>query len=61
MTALMGGHYKTYIISGVSHPRSDLIMSLMLWKVAYNIQSINVVLQVTRNIANPAEKGKYFE
>ena len=31
------GHYKMYIISGVGHPRSDMVMTLMLWKVAYNI------------------------
>ena len=34
--ALMGGYYRMEIISGVSHPRSDLVMSLMLFTVACN-------------------------
>ena len=36
-TILMGGHYKTYIISSVSHPRSDSVVLLVLWIVTYNI------------------------
>jgi hypothetical protein len=35
--ALTGNHYKTYNISGVGHPRSDSIVPLVLWIVAYNI------------------------
>ena len=35
--ALMGGHYRTNIISGVGHPRSDLDVSLVLCMVTYNI------------------------
>jgi hypothetical protein len=35
--ALMGGHYRIYIISGMCHLRSDLVMPLVLWMVAYNI------------------------
>jgi hypothetical protein len=29
-TALMGSYYKTYIISGMGHPRSDSVMPLVL-------------------------------
>ena len=36
-TALMDGHYRMYIISGVGHPKSDLIVLLVLCMVAYNI------------------------
>jgi hypothetical protein len=35
--ALKGNHYWTYIISGVGHLRSDSVMPLMLWMIAYNI------------------------
>jgi hypothetical protein len=42
--ALMGGHCKIYIISGVSHPKSDSVILLVLWTVAYNIRDTNVVL-----------------
>ena len=55
--ALMGGHYRTYVISGVGHPRLDSVMPLVLWMVAYNIQSIDVVLQVTQDSVNPTKKG----
>jgi hypothetical protein len=38
----MVGHFRTYIISGVGHPRSDLVVPLMLWTVAYNGQGIGI-------------------
>jgi hypothetical protein len=31
--ALMGGHYRIDIISGVGHPRSDLVVPLVLCTV----------------------------
>jgi hypothetical protein len=43
---LMGSYYKTYIISSVSQPRSDSVVPLVLWTVAYNIRGTNVVLLV---------------
>jgi hypothetical protein len=52
---LMGGHYTTCIISGVGHLRSDSVVPLVLWIVAYNIQGTGVVLQVLQNNVNPAE------
>jgi hypothetical protein len=55
--ASMGGHYRTNIISSMGHLRSDLVVSLVLCKIAYNIRSIDVVLQVLGANANPAEKG----
>ena len=54
---LMGGHYRTYITSGVGHPRSNSIVLLVLCMVAYNIWDTGVVLQVPRGSANPVEKG----
>jgi hypothetical protein len=33
--ALIGGHYKTNIISDVGHPRSDLVVLLVLYMVVY--------------------------
>jgi hypothetical protein len=42
--ALTGGHYKTDIISGMGHPRSNSVVPLVLCTVAYNIQVIDVVL-----------------
>jgi hypothetical protein len=53
--ALMGSHYKTYVISSVCHSRLDSIRLLVLWTVAYNICGTGVVLQVPRDIANPTE------
>jgi hypothetical protein len=32
--ALMGSHYRTNIISSVGHPKSDLVMPLVLYTVA---------------------------
>jgi hypothetical protein len=42
--ALMGGYYRTGIINGVSHSRSDSVVPLVLCMVAYNIRDIDVVL-----------------
>jgi hypothetical protein len=56
-TTLMNGHYKMDIISAVGHLRSDLIMSLVLCTVVYNIQDTDVILQVTRDSINFAENG----
>ena len=42
--ALTSSHYRTVIISGVGHPRSDSIMPLLLCTVAYNIRDTGVVL-----------------
>jgi hypothetical protein len=41
---LTGSHYRTYIISGVGHLRSDSFMPLVLWMVVYNIWGTCVVL-----------------
>ena len=49
------GHYKTYNISKVGHPRSNLVGLLMLWMVIYNIQSTGIVLYVPQNIVNPVK------
>jgi hypothetical protein len=35
--ALTSGHYRMDIISGMGHPRSDLVVLLVLCIVAYNI------------------------
>ena len=59
--ALMGGHYKTDIISivtsGTSHPGSDLVVPLVLCTVAYNGWGTSIVLQVFRDSANTIENG----
>jgi hypothetical protein len=54
--ALMGSHYRMDIISGVSHPRSDSVLLLVLCIVVYNGYT-SIVLQVHQNRANPIEKG----
>jgi hypothetical protein len=54
--ALIGGHYKTYIISGVGHPMSDSVMLLVLWTIGFNIQGTSIVLQFPRDTTNPTEK-----
>ena len=56
-TALTGGHYRSYIISSVSHQKLDSIGLLVLWTITYNIQGTGVVLQVPRDSTNPAEKS----
>ena len=53
--SLMDGHYMTYIISGMGHPRSKLVVPLILWMVAYKFWGIYNVLQVPRDSANPIE------
>jgi hypothetical protein len=55
--ALMGGHYRTDIISIVGHPRSDSIIPLLLCMVACNGWGTGIVLQVPWDNTNPAEKG----
>jgi hypothetical protein len=55
--ALMDDHYRTNIISGVGHPRSDSVVQLVLCMVLYNIRSTSVDLEVPRESANPAKKG----
>ena len=51
------GHYRTDIISGVGHLRSDLVMPLVLCTVVCNGWGTGIVLQVHRDNANPVEKG----
>ena len=55
--ALMGGHYKIDINSGVGHLRLDSIVPLVLSTVACNGWGIDIVLQVPRDNVNPAENG----
>ena len=40
----MDGHFRTYIISGVGHPRSNSVVPLVLCTVAYNEWGISIVL-----------------
>ena len=49
--ALMGGHYRIYIISGVAHPRSNSVVLLVLWTVSCNGWGTSIVLQVPRDSA----------
>jgi hypothetical protein len=56
-TALMGGYYKTDIISGVGHPRSNSVVPLVLCTIACNIRGTGVVLQVHRDSVNSTENG----
>jgi hypothetical protein len=53
---LIGGHYRTNIISSVGHPRSDLIMLLVLCMVTCNGWDTGIVLQIYRDSSNPTEK-----
>jgi hypothetical protein len=55
--SLNGSHYKTDIISGVGHPRSNSVVLLVLYTVACNGWGIGIVLQVLRDNTNPAKKG----
>jgi hypothetical protein len=55
-TTLMPSHYRTNIISGVSNLRSDSVVLLVLYMVAYNDQGIDIILQVHRDSTNFAEK-----
>ena len=56
-TALTGGHYRTNIINGVGHPRSDSVVSLVLYTIVNNIRGTGVVLQVLRDSVNTVGKG----
>jgi hypothetical protein len=56
-STLMGSHYSTYIISGLGYPRSESVMLLVLWMVAYNIRGTGVILKVPQDNANLVEKG----
>jgi hypothetical protein len=53
--ALTSNHYRTYVISGVGHPRSDLVVLLVLCTVACNGWGMGIVLQVHQDSANPAK------
>ena len=53
----INGHYKTNIINGVGHPRSDSVMPLELCTVVCNSWSTGIILQVPRDSTNPAENG----
>jgi hypothetical protein len=55
--ALTSSHFRTDIISGMGHPRSNLVVLLVLCTVAYNIWGNNVVLQVPQDSTNPVENG----
>ena len=55
--ALTNNHYRTYIISGIGHSRSDSVGLLVLWTTMYNIQGVGVLLQVPRDNTNPVENG----
>ena len=54
--ALMGGDYRMDIISGVIHPRSNSVVSLVSCMVEYNIRGTSIVLQVPRDSTNLARK-----
>jgi hypothetical protein len=56
-TTLTCGHYKIDIISGIGHLRSDSVVPLVLYTVAYNIQGTGVVLRVPRDSANLVKNG----
>ena len=60
VATITGGHYKTYIISGVGHLRSDLVVPLLLWAIAYNIRGTSVVLQVPRDNVKLVEREYYL-
>jgi hypothetical protein len=53
----MDGHYRTDIISGVGHPRSDSVVPLMLFVVACNGWGTGIVLQVPRDSTNLDKRG----
>jgi hypothetical protein len=53
--ALLGGHYRAYIISDVCYPRSDSVVLQVLCTVTYNFWGTNVILQVYRDNVNYAE------
>ena len=59
--ALKGGHYRTDIINGVDHSRSNSIMPLVLCTVLCNGRGTSIVLQVPRDSTNPTENWFYLE
>jgi hypothetical protein len=54
--SLMDSHYRTYIINGVGHLRSDSVVTLVLCTITYNIRGTGVVLQVHWDSTNPSKK-----
>jgi hypothetical protein len=54
---LKGSHYRTDIINGVGHSRSDSVVSLVSCMVVCNGWGISIVLQAPRDSVNPVEKG----
>jgi hypothetical protein len=55
--ALLGGYYRTNIISGVGHPRSNSVVPLVLCMIACNGWGTDIELQVSLDSANPTENG----
>jgi hypothetical protein len=53
----MVSHYRTDIISGVGHLRSDLVVLLILCMVACNDWDIGILLQVSQDSPNFTENG----
>jgi hypothetical protein len=53
----MDGHYRMDIISGVDHPRSDLVVPLVVCTVACNDCGTDIVLQVPQDSTNPTKNG----
>jgi hypothetical protein len=51
----MDGHYRIDIISSVGHPRSDLVVPLVLCTVACNDWGTGIVLQIPRDNTKPVE------
>jgi hypothetical protein len=49
---LMSGHYRTNIISGVSHSRLDSVIPLVLCTIAYNSWDTSIILWVTWDNVN---------
>ena len=54
--ALTSGHYKTDIISGLGHPKSNSVVPLVLYTVMCNCWGIGIILQVSWDSADPVEK-----
>jgi hypothetical protein len=51
----LAGYYNIYIISSMSHPRSNSVEVLMLWTVVCNSRGTNIVLQVLPDNADSTE------
>jgi hypothetical protein len=56
-TTLKNSRYRMNIFSNVGHPRSDLVMLLVLCMVACNGWGADIVLQVPQDSTNHAKKG----